>query len=255
MSERVKYHQSHLQSFLKCGKLYEFRYIRGLKIAPKAALTVGSSVDASVSKNMVAKIQGEALTLEEAQAVAADTFDKLSPETVFDEDEKPGEMKDMSIKLSTLHHTVAAPLIQPKTVQEEFVIEMDCGYDLGGTIDLTDAHGFIRDTKTAARQNASGYSVERSFQPAMYSFAYRALRGEPEKGFVYDILKKPTAKIAPEYVQVSGQVSDADHNWLFDSIDQVHKAIQSGVALPAPEGSWYCNSKWCGYWSICKGKK
>jgi len=252
---RPKYHQSHLQTFLKCGKQYEFRYIKGLVIPPRAALTVGKTVDRAVNANMISKIVGKPATLEEVLAVTSDEFDKEITSTVLEEDEQPGELKDQAIQLSQLHFKHVAPTIEPVTVQEEFVIEMEGGYDVGGTMDLTDKDGLIRDTKTAARQNASGYTVSRAFQPAMYDFAYEAIRGERAKGFVFDVLKKPTKRIAAEYERHDGKVEEDDRNWLFDSIDAVHKAIQAGVALPAPEGSWYCSPKWCGYWNICKGKR
>lgn len=69
------------------------------------------------------------------------------------------------------------------------------------------------------------------------------------------MLVKPTAQKKPILQRVEGKVTNADREWLFDAINQVHKAIQSGVAMPAPEGSWYCSQKWCGYWDQCKGKK
>jgi hypothetical protein len=255
MSDRPKYHQSALHSYLKCGKLYEFRYIKGLKIPPKAALTVGTAVDKAVSANMVKKIQGATASIDEILTVASESFDANIKDTVLEDDESPGELKDQTVALARLHFETVAPTIQPETVQEEFVLELDGDFDLGGTIDLTDANGFIRDTKTSTRARASSYVVERSVQPAMYSIAYEAIRGKKAKGFVFDILKKPTIKLGPEYQATEGVVTDSDHNWLLDSIDQVHKGITAGIALPAPEGSWYCSEKWCGYWNICKGRK
>jgi hypothetical protein len=238
---RKKYHQSELHCFLKCGLQWDFRYNQKIRIPPRSALTVGRAVDTSVNANMTRKVQARMngaplASQEEIEALAADTFDKEASETAFEADEKPGELKDQVVALSRLHFTQVAPLISPETVQLEFVIEMEGNFDLGGTLDLTDTLGNIRDTKTSSRARASSYVVNRSFQPAMYDFAYRAVLQKAPTGFVFDVLKKPTVKIGPEYQATTGVVTEADHAWLFGSIKAVHKAITAGVALPAPEG-------------------
>lgn len=251
---RPKYHQSSLQAFLKCGKLYEFRYIMGLRTPPKAALTVGRAVDEAVNLNMTRKVQtGEYAPVEEVLDFTADTFAREAADTEWGED-KPDEQKDMAIRLSKLHAEAVAPTIEPATVQEEFTLETDAGYDIGGTLDMTDAQGRIRDTKTMKR-GPTTHEVNRAFQPAVYDFAYQALRGKPSTGFVFDILVKPTKTIDVESRTVEGKVTPLDHEWIFNAIDSVHRSIQAGAFPPAPEGSWYCSEKWCGFWNQCKGRK
>jgi CRISPR/Cas system-associated exonuclease Cas4 (RecB family) len=160
----------------------------------------------------------------------------------------------MGVKLVELHHLEAAPGIAPETVQESFVLETDAGYDLEGTMDLTEKGGVIVDVKTSRAAYAEN-AIEKEFQPALYDFAYEKTRGKPARGFRYDVLVKPTSRQKPKLQRVEGKVNACDREWLFGTISQVHKAIQAGVALPAPEGSWYCSAKWCGYWNQCKGRK
>lgn len=252
---RKVYHQSEIGTYLKCGKLWEFRYVDKIKMPSRPNLTVGSAVDRSVNANMTSKVQGIIASHEEVRAVAADYFDKEATETEWREDENQGEHKDLVVQLADLHFAKVAPLIQPATVQQVFELQMDGDYDVAGAIDITDTNKFVRDTKTSARQSSGNYIVERAFQPAMYTFAYEAIYGEPPAGFIFDILKKPTVKIPAEYEARTGVVTQLDHQWLFDSINAVHKGISAGVALPAAEGAWWCGAKWCSYWSICKGKK
>jgi hypothetical protein len=180
-------------------------------------------------------------------------FDLRKIETEWGE-EDPGTHKDVGARLVELHHREAAPQIQPETVQESFVLETDAGYELEGVMDLTEKGGVIVDTKTS-RLSYEANSLEKSFQPALYDFAYEQTRGEPAKGFRFDVLVKPTARRPATLQRVEGKVNACDREWLFENISQVHKAIQAGVALPASEGSWYCSPKWCGYWNQCKGKK
>ncbi len=57
------------------------------------------------------------------------------------------------------------------------------------------------------------------------------------------MLVKPTRNRAPVFQRVEGKVTQADREWLFESVNQVHRAVQAGVALPASEGSWHCSSQ------------
>ncbi len=253
--KKKEYHQSEVQTFLKCGKQWEFRYLRGLKTPPKSALTIGSAVDSAVNTNLVEKVKTGALLSKEAvlDFYSAD-FEKRAVDTEWAGDDK-GEQKDIGAKLTAIHCDSVAPKINPVTVQEKFSIELDEGFDIGGTLDLTDQEGRIRDTKTTSRQQAGNYSVSGSLQPAIYDFAYEVLKGKPSTGFTFDLLVKPTKTLPAESRELTGKVTNDDRLWLFDAIKNMHKAIEAGVALPAPENAWWCSKDWCGYWSICKGKK
>lgn len=251
---RPQYNQSELKAYLKCGKMWEFRYLKGIKTPPSAALTLGSSVDTAVTANLSQKIEsGLDLRTDDVLDVYSDDFERRKVETEWME-EDPGHQKDVGAQLVRLHHQLVAPTIQPETVQEQFTLETDAGYDLHGTMDLTEQGGFVVDTKTSRTVYAED-AVAKNFQATLYDFAYESLRRKPAKGFRFDVLIKPTAKKGPTLQQVEAKVTAADRSWLFDGIKQVHKAIQAGVALPAPEGSWYCSKKWCGYWDQCKGRK
>jgi len=261
MSNKIKmpeYHQSAINTFLKCGKQWEFRYVLGIKTPPNAALTVGSSVDAAITSNLIAKKEtGTDLPVDAVLEVYSKDFDVRKKDTEWGE-ENAGEQKDAGIECLKLHHKEIAPKIDPETVQENFVIETDAGYAIGGTLDITEKDGTIRDSKTSKEAYAED-AVTRALQPTMYDFAYQTIRKKESKRFVYDVMIKPKINkksIRPAQIQiVEGKVTSADHEWLFNTINQMHKAVTSGVALPAPDGAWWCSKKWCGYWDMCKGKK
>lgn len=251
--KKREYHQSEINMFLKCGKQWEFRYERGIVTPPTAALTLGSAVDVSVTKNLAQKVSSKKdLSIEEVLETYSSDFDKRAPSTVWD-GEDVGKQKDMGTQMIRLYHERVAPNVRPATVQEKFVIELDAPYNIGGTIDLTEEDRIVADTKTSKNKYADD-AVSRALQPAIYDFAYEALRGVKAKAFRYDVLIKPTAKKPAELQQVSARVTEADRIHLFDTINNVHTAIEAGVAMPAPEGAWWCSKDWCGYWSMCKGK-
>jgi CRISPR/Cas system-associated exonuclease Cas4 (RecB family) len=248
-----EYHQSEIGTYLKCGKQWEFRYVQGIKTPPRAALTVGSSVDAAVTHNLIQKVQsGKDISTEAILDAYSGDFDIRAKDTEWREDDQ-GKQKDIGAQLVKLHHEQVAPGILPATVQEKFTLETDAGFDLGGTIDLTEKSGIVVDTKTAKTAYDED-AISRALQPALYDFAYESLHGKPAEGFRFDVLVKPTAKKPPSVQRVQAKVTPADREWLFDTIGNVHKAIEAGVAMPAADGSWWCSKDWCGYWSICKGK-
>lgn len=252
--KRRKYHQSEIGMFLKCGLQWEFRYEKGLVLPPKAALTVGSSVDGAVTTNLVQKVEtGTDLPVEAVLDTFSTDFDIRSKETEWDE-EDPGKAKDMGASLVKLHHEKLAPSIDPAAVQENFYIITDAGYDLGGTMDLVEKSDVIGDTKTS-KGRYTDEDLDHGIQPTFYDFAFEAIRGRKAKAFRFDVLVKPTKTKPPEVQQIQKQITEQERQFLFQTIDSMHRAIQAGVVLPAAEGSWWCSKSWCGYWDKCKGRK
>lgn len=253
---RPKYHQSQIKTFLMCGLRHQFRYLQGVRMPGGAHATTGSAADTAISFNLAHKVKtGECAPLSDVLDVCSTDFDKRVPETAFKADESPGECKDAALAVVKTHTQGLATALQPKAVQMEFVIETDAGFDIGGTLDIVEQDDTLRDTKTASRQRASSYVVPRSFQPAMYDYAFTAVTGRKSPGWAFDVFTRPTKTLPAEYKPVFGRVEAADHEWLFNGINQMHRAIRAGIALPAPEGSWYCSERWCEFWAICKGKK
>jgi CRISPR/Cas system-associated exonuclease Cas4 (RecB family) len=252
-----EYHQSEVAQYLKCGKQWEFRHVLGIKAPPRVELTVGRSVDEAITHNLALKVKSGADVSEaEVVDVCATQFDKEAQDTEWRAGEDPGQEKDAAIQCVKAYHKEIAPKVQPATVQERFVLETDAGYNLGGTIDLTTKQKIVADTKTSNKVYNEA-AIYRAIQPTLYDYAYEALHGEKAAGFRYDIMIKPTKTMGARIQQVQSKVTKADRQWLFETIHQVHAGIQAGIALPAPDlpGVWWCSEKFCGYWSMCKGKK
>lgn len=250
---KPRYHQSEIKDTLKCGIYAEFRYLQGLPTPARSAATVGNVVDSTVNHLLRKKIKGESPTLEEALDVASSEFESRRQSTQI-WDEPADQLKDSALTIVKLFQIQVAATIEPETVQEEFVIDTDRDYMLGGTIDYTDKRGFLGDIKTASPTRASSYIVNGALQPALYHYAYTALRGREPVAFRFDVMTR-TTNGTTAYKPVSGQVTQADLEFAFRTIDQVHAYRKAGIALPAPEGSWWCSKKWCPFWDLCKGKK
>lgn len=218
---------------------------------PNAALTLGKAVDRAVTANLMQKLTTKKdLPEQQVLDVFSEDFDKATPETVWD-GESPGEQKDLGIKILKVFHNDISPKIKPKTVQDAFRIETDMGYALGGTLDFTDESEFIRDVKTSAKKYNEN-AVSDSIQATMYDFAYETKYGKKAAGFAFDVVTKTKE---PKYQFVAGHVSKAQRERLFQTIKIMHSQINRGEFQYAAEGAWWCSKDWCGYWSLCKGKR
>lgn len=246
-----EYHQSSIAMFLKCPRQYMYRYLQNIVMPPKAALTLGKAFDHGVNANLIQKVESKKdAPLELLVDTFSDSFDKESANTIW-EDEKPGDQKDLGVKMLGVYYKEAAPKIQPVTVQDAFRIETDLGYALGGTLDLTDDKKIIRDTKTSAKSYQED-AVSDSIQATMYDFAHEVKTGEKASGFAFDVVTKTKV---PKYQEIVGQVSNLQRERMFESINIMHNQINRGEFQYAPEGQWFCSKGWCGYWDLCKGRK
>lgn len=135
-------------------------------------------------------------------------------------------------------------------------------YKLGfsGTIDYVAPDGVIWDWKTAARAYSAGEKQKQSIQASVY--AYAACNEFPETvsmdmstplDFRYGVMvrqEKPRGQIV-RITRSKGQME-----WMLHQVT----ASVSSVLHRGTESVWIrndqhnlCNSKWCDYWSICKG--
>ncbi len=247
--EMPEYHQSAINMFLKCPRQFMYRYMMGLRVQPKSALTLGIAFDSSCGHNFKQKIETKVDLPEQDVLDAYSTdFDKRTPETDWSGDD-PGQQKDLGTKMVKAFHAKGAPKIKPVTVQESFRLETDAGYALGGTFDVVEEGHVVRDQKTS-KAEYSPDAVTSEIQPAVYSFAYEAKHGvKPD--FAFDVVTKHKE---PRYQEVRGQVTETQTQQLFEAINIMHSQVARGEFQYAPPGAWWCSKDWCGYWNLCKGK-
>lgn len=245
-----EYHQSAINMFLKCPRQYMFRYLMGMVVPPKSALTVGIAFDTAAGHNFKQKIETKQdLKTQDVLDAYSSDFDKRAPGTDWDGDD-PGKQKDMGAKMVAVFHEKGAPNIKPVSVQESFRLETDAGYALGGTFDVVEEGHVIRDQKTSKAEYPAD-AVNTEIQPVVYDFAYQAKHGV-KPAFAYDVVTKHKE---PRYQEVKGTVSQSQTEQLFDAVNLMHKSIERGEFQYAAPGAWWCSKDWCGFWDQCKGKK
>jgi len=235
-----------LKMYLRCPLQYKFRYIDGLKIPPPSAITLGKSIHTTLEENYRQKIKTRKdLPLEQIRDLFSDAWEAQVKDTLFEEDEKPGKVKDEGIRLITSYHKIIAPKIQPVYVEREFSLNLEEeNYTLKGYIDLIDDKNFIIDHKTAKR-SMTEEMVRSDPQLTAYALAYRKLDGKEEAGLRFDIMVR-TKK--PKIQQIQTYRNKEDIKRLIKTFKYVNKAIQSGIFYPNP--NFMCSN--CGYRELCK---
>lgn len=242
-----------ISMFLRCPRQYEFRYIEKRKRPPSGAMVQSKVWHRAVEQNYLQKIEsGQDLPLPDMQQFyAAEYDDALKAEEIDFEGRDPGKLKDQGIDITSAHHKFIAPKVRPRLVEEKFIISLgeEFPFDLLGFWDLVDEAGTVVDNK-AYKRSPSQEDADRDIQLGLYSLGYRVSQGKLEKGLRLDaIIKNKT----PKAVQIHTARTNADCQFLLGLIEQIAKAITSGVFYPNPTG-WNCCPRFCGYWPLCAGK-
>lgn len=135
--KRLQIHQSGVEMAGKCGQMFAYRYIDGLKNPPSSYILTGRAVDKSAGcdlQNVIDKGQllQESEVLDIARQAVKDESTK--EEIALDAEEKTLGMAkvidlavDKSVRLEKCHHNVIAPQVKPVQVNRQFSIDMD-GY-------------------------------------------------------------------------------------------------------------------------------
>lgn len=248
---------SQLNMLAKCPKQYEFRYIRGIKSPPGAAMIRGTGVHHSVELNLKEKLAtGKLLPVEQVTQLAAEEVRRRWQEEApaLDEEEQQlgsarvmGQTVDVAVALAALHAKTVAPGIAIVAIEEGFRLELDgFPFDILGYKDIREK-GRIRDTKTKGKAPSQD-EADVSMQLTIYDIDERA-RGNNGTELQLDTL---VANKVPKYVALKSRRTLLDHDRLYRRLEVTAQQLESGIFPPTDPTSWACSEKWCGYWNRCE---
>jgi len=235
-----------INMYLRCPASYYYRYVCGIILPPKSALTKGRAVHKGQEYNYRQKIESyQDLPLHEVKEVTATAFEAEQDNTEFEQGEEPGRVKDEAVTLAALYHQEIAPKTQPLLVEEKVEVPF-AETTLLGFIDLLDNKGYIHDTKTASK-TPSEDSADKSLQLSAYSLAHRYLMGVPETGVRLDYLVQTKP---PKVVTLEARRTERDIQRFIAIAERVIAAISAEMFYPNPD-NFLCSEKHCGYWKMC----
>jgi len=257
VADKLQLHVSGLEMLSRCGVQYHNRYILGQKIPPAVAIVKGIAVHLAVSKDLKAKIEfGNLLPEGAIRETARDsvlaqwghgvTLD--SEELEAGESKVKGAAVDTAVSLATLHHQKVAPDLKPTAVERPWVLDIEGeNMQLAGTFDVQESTDSIHDTKTSGKSPSSG-AADDSLQLTAYHLAAKVLDGKAPDALVLDYL---VSTKVPKFVPVTTTRDATDHQMFLARLERAKQVIESGVFTPASPGSWWCSSRFCGWFQTC----
>jgi len=248
---------SQIGMFLRCGKQYEYRYLKGLVIPPSGAMVLGSAYHEGVADRYKYVLEHKE---QPDPQLALDTFD-TSFERIknnrsikeeedffeFDEvqwEEEAGVLKDTGILLLKDYEQKIAPTTIPLTVEtKEFLVISPTE---GESIPIHMVTDLTTSVNTIDHKVKSRKFSENELAQNLQATIYPMVTGKPLVFHVAKKTKTPIVEIQP------APRAKTDEIWFLRQADQVWRAIHAGIFVSNNQG-WWCSPDWCGYWSLCQG--
>ena len=253
-----------MDTYLRCPRQYYFRYVLGIRTPPSGAMVQGFKVHDAAERNYKHKARTrQDLPLDEQTDYFVERWQEETKkgELVYDKekDETPASMEKQGILLVKEFQTQIAPKVDPlseKAVEEWFEVTLVSKsgdqYLIKGKIDVTDEKNVIRDLKCVSiKRKPAQNDVDSDLQLSTYAF-YRWLKKQPFTLVAKDaIVKSDPPQALKPVVSYRSEEMLRDHK---NQIGHIAKGIAHEV-FPKNTKGWWCNSRWCNYWSRCEGKQ
>jgi len=246
----------------KCGEQYRRRYGLGEKLPPAIVMVRGSAVHVANEANMLAKMDGGGISVEEARDIAASSFDeRVSAGYVIDgtyakEKWEPkaavGHCRDDAVHLAALHVEEVAPTIEPTATEVRIEVQPSDAIPVPfvSILDVIDRGKRPVDTKTKSKAPAER-DADVSQQLSGQALAFRAYYGEAEEWLRLDVLvRTPKTRKAKNYPLKTTRTAD-DLAVFVRRVRTAISSVEAEIFLPAPADHWVCNPLWCGYYETC----
>ena len=255
---------SQYNSWLICGRAYEFKYVQQISTPDYASTSRGNAVHAGVEYALKAKMAGSAFTVDEGKEVVSKTFDEKAKGVLDWGEENPGKVKDLSIQLFNTYAIYALPKINPVAIEKGFAKKVG-DVPMVGWIDLLDEQPSIpvkgmspEDAALAPKRivtadlktgKAKWSDKEVALDPQLTLYSH--VEGTPDVRIDQLIAHKK----APTFIQAESTRTPKDAEVLIDHVNEVAEFVKKGVFPKTTIDNWACNRDHCSFYHLCRGKK
>ena len=245
--------KSSIRLYQQCPEKWRRRYIEHEREPLGVPLVLGKTVGAAVGANLQQKIETrEDWPADEVVEYFAGEFEETAE--VEDVDwgrSRPGRVKDQGAQLVRVYQQVAAPHVQPVSVERRVEFRLaGAEWTVQGYIDYELEDGTLADLKVKAKAPTE-QELATELDPTLYLAARRA-EGNPARAFYYDVVKKTQEPMVSRY---RAERSDRQLDRFLQRLAQISQEIawrtESGNWSGAPAGAWYCSPSRCGFWQSC----
>lgn len=242
---------STIQRYLKCGLKVQYDRETGHRCGT-IPLVRGTAVAAAAEMD-----NGKKQWTQDANGASTGEMLDCAVETFRHEAadvemaESPHEVKNGvdSVAAATRAYAreVSPGIYAPVAAEQPIAAVIAPGLELVGTPDVITKGNVVRDLKTG--QPWTQTRADDCRQLSAYDLLHEAQYGTP------------SVRVAIDSVYQKGQEwhgatfwserTEGDRQAFVQIAKSVQAAIQAGIALPAPEGAWWCSRKWCEHWNRC----
>jgi hypothetical protein len=232
--------------YLRCPAQYNFRYVRDIKIPPNMNLVEGITHHQVQEYNNNQYVETNEFVEED---ILSDCFvHNLSVNMEEIQDKKEKENKDEVIQRGTklisdycnYYRDLFIPIKKPE--QRIEIRISDIPFVL--VTDIVSSEG-VFDYKVVGRQK-SKTDVDRDFQLTAYSYS----EGNKNVGFISFVKTKQ-----PKIDVINSRRDESHYNDMKEIVRGVANGIKKGVFPRCDPLTTLCSPKFCGYWSMCRGRK
>jgi len=255
MNEINRLSYSMIRAYLDCPRAFYYRYVKRLPAMLDGRLVAGRVYHHGISYALKRRMAGEFVILDEVKDIMSDRWEaEVAEQVVYDEldepkveakeinweDDSPGRLKDVIIKLAGIYFQKVLPTLEPVAVEERLEGEVN-GVRLVGYPDCVLNHNGVIDHKFAQKRMTQE-NADKDPQLSIYAI----LLQKPIWGGFHQALdqKEPNINI------VLTERNQNDMEWTGKLVEQVWEAIQSGIFPPNPL-TWKCGDK-CPYQIECR---
>jgi len=244
----------------RCGEQLRRRHIEEEIIPPSIAAGRGTGVHKANQVNLQHKVKAkEDLPLSDLQDAARDGYVYAFRNGVYLPKDEQSEKKTLlnrglndTIRCTRVYREEVAHTIQPISIEEPFEINVGLELPLAGRMDYQE-QPIVGDIKTTTTKWQEG-RIQKEIQVPFYSFTHEQQKGVRPK-FIYHVLiarsNREGKATSEAYQPLEYTCTEADYRALFAKIYLFIKMLKTGTFPPANPTSWWCDPKWCGYWSTC----
>lgn len=240
---------SKINTLLACPAKHNFCFIEKIKTPSRSALLRGIAFHSAEAKNYEQKIESEKdMPIADVLDIFGSQFDAGVPDTMWFEDEKPGDIKDSGYRMLTAYHGTIAPGVQPQAVEMPFELKLK-GTDqvFSGRVDIITKDEMIIDTKTK-KARPSFVDGDHKLQMTAYSAGYQVANKKKPRQIRLDYV---IDKKQPECLSYDVEVEDTDIELLLHLIGKYQEALEKGFDMPN-RSNFMCSRKYCQYADECE---
>ena len=255
---------SQYNSWLICGRAYEFKYVQQISTPDYASTTRGSSVHSGAEHMLRAKMAGKPLNIEEGREVVSQAFDAKAKGVIDWGEDDPVKVKNLAMDLFKAYTTYALPKINPVAIEKGFAKKVG-DVPMIGWIDLIDRQPALSVPGMTVAQLAEAPSrlIVADLKTGKAKWSEKEVNLDPQLTLYSEVEGVPDVRIdqliahkkAPTFIQAPSTRTPDQVAILTDHLNEVAGFIKAGVFPKTPIDNWSCNKDHCSFFHLCRGKK